>query len=204
MLDELRDHVAQEDRRDRETGEHRVHAGAAEDPLRQDHAAVAARHCRAAGRSATRPRWRTRRSSMRSSGGRGPRRRSSEQAGLPAAAHHGGPGGAHAGAVLEAALLAYALPPDPPQPEHRGRYPDCDGKDDELIRHRPSLRQSRGTRWATAEAGVTEVGEREPGRPPAAARAARLCCEARSGRPRRRTGSCAPRRRRHRPRLIRR
>ena len=42
---ELRDHVAQEDRPDREAGEHRLHARAAEDAERQDHAAPPAR-CR--------------------------------------------------------------------------------------------------------------------------------------------------------------
>ena len=159
MLNELRDHVGEQDRarsRNRRTSCSR----------RSCRRPVPARSCGgccatwpSSGSWETRPRWRIRRWSMRSSGGRGPRRRSSEQAGLPAAAHHVVPGGAHAGAVLEAALLAYALPPDPPQPEHRGRYPDCDGKDDELIRHRPSLRQSRGTRWATAEAGLTEARE---------------------------------------------
>ena len=40
-LEELRNHVASEDRPDREAGEHRVHAGAAEDALGQDHAPAA-------------------------------------------------------------------------------------------------------------------------------------------------------------------
>ena len=38
MLEELRNHVAHEDRRDREAGEHRLHARAAEDAVGQDHA----------------------------------------------------------------------------------------------------------------------------------------------------------------------
>ena len=46
MLEELRNHVADEDRPDREAGEHRLHARAAEDPQRQDHAAPAARRGR--------------------------------------------------------------------------------------------------------------------------------------------------------------
>ena len=41
MLEELRNHVAHEDRGDREAGEHRLHAGAAEDPLGEDHAPAA-------------------------------------------------------------------------------------------------------------------------------------------------------------------
>ena len=45
-LEELRNHVADEDRPDREAGEHRLHAGAAEDPQRQDHAPPAARRGR--------------------------------------------------------------------------------------------------------------------------------------------------------------
>ena len=45
-LEELRNHVAPEDRADREAGEHRLHAGAAEDPLRQDHAPSAPRRRR--------------------------------------------------------------------------------------------------------------------------------------------------------------
>ena len=41
MLEELRNHVADQDRRDREAGQHRLHARAAEDPLGEDHAAAA-------------------------------------------------------------------------------------------------------------------------------------------------------------------
>ena len=46
-LEELRDHVGEEDRPDREAGEHRLHAGAAEDAQRQDHAPAAPRRRRA-------------------------------------------------------------------------------------------------------------------------------------------------------------
>ena len=45
-LEELRNHVAAEDRPDREAGEHRLHAGAAEDAQRQDHAPPAPRRGR--------------------------------------------------------------------------------------------------------------------------------------------------------------
>ncbi len=45
-LEELRNHVAREDRSDREAREHRLHAGAAEDAQRQDHAPAAARRGR--------------------------------------------------------------------------------------------------------------------------------------------------------------
>ena len=45
-LEELRNHVAREDRADREAGEHRLHARAAEDAQRQDHAPPAARRGR--------------------------------------------------------------------------------------------------------------------------------------------------------------
>ena len=46
MLEELRNHVAHEDRPDREAGEHRLHARAAEDAQRQDHAPSPARRRR--------------------------------------------------------------------------------------------------------------------------------------------------------------
>ena len=46
MLEELRNHVADEDRRDRQAREHRLHARAAEDPLGEDHAAAAPRRRR--------------------------------------------------------------------------------------------------------------------------------------------------------------
>ena len=45
-LEELRNHVAHEDRADREAGQHRLHARAAEDAQRQDHAPPAARRGR--------------------------------------------------------------------------------------------------------------------------------------------------------------
>ena len=66
MLEELRNHVADEDRPDRQAGEHRLHARAAEDPQRQDHAPPAARRRREPRRSATRRRSPTRPSSRRS------------------------------------------------------------------------------------------------------------------------------------------
>ena len=62
MLEELRNHVAREDRRDREAGEHRLHARAAEDPLGEDHAPPPARRGGEPARSATRRRSPTRRS----------------------------------------------------------------------------------------------------------------------------------------------
>ena len=63
----------EEDRPDREAGEHRLHAGAAEDAQRQDHAPAPARRGREPRRSATRRRSPTRRSSTRSATARPPR-----------------------------------------------------------------------------------------------------------------------------------
>ena len=72
-LEELRNHVAAEDRPDREAGEHRLHARAAEDAQRQDHAPPAARRGREPAARATRRRSPTRRSSRRSRTARTPR-----------------------------------------------------------------------------------------------------------------------------------
>ena len=61
LVKELRDHVAKEIGPIAKPRQIMVVAGAAQDPLRQDHAPAAARHRREPRRSATSPRWPTRR-----------------------------------------------------------------------------------------------------------------------------------------------